>query len=163
MKKLLAVFLAFGLAGCAGSGPRYEEQVSGQSVIAPNEAVITMFRTSSAAVMTGIRAVHVKVGEEKVGTLRPGSYRRLQVTPGAHVLVAALQGDPGSCEVTVSVTGGQEYFFEVAPRMGAVLGALNPTSYLAGAALGSCRGSVTIRPLAAEEALPRVKSIRAME
>lgn len=162
MSRVFLLILAISLSGCAG-GLRYEDHASGAAPIPPAAAAATIFRTSGGAVMTGIRSVLVKVGGEKVGSLPPGSYRQIQLTPGKHVLAATLQGDIGKCEVEMVADGGKEYFFEIEPRAGALLSALNPSSYFTNSALGQCSGSITIRRLSAEEALPRVNSTRAVD
>lgn len=160
LKTLAATTLLAVLTGCAATGPKYSEVITGQ--VSPLSARLIVFRTKESSQYSG-RAASVKIDGNASGSCGFGGFNTFDVVPGRHVIAVDMWGSPGKCELSVDVSGGGSYFFEVQPRLGNLLSFLG--AGVIGASLESvgqqCGGAFSIAPVDAPAALPKLNELRA--
>jgi predicted small lipoprotein YifL len=114
-KRLLVLFVAIALAACAATGPMYSEQAATTAGIPPQSARLTVFRTA-ADTQHSSRSAVVRIDGKERGSCEFAGFQTFYVLAGHHALTVELSDWPGKCSLSVDVMGGEEYFFEVAPR-----------------------------------------------
>jgi len=134
VRRIPALGFAFLLAACAGGGPSFEQHIAAQPEVARASARLTVYRTADHPAFFG-RAVAVKLDGRELGTCDYAAFRTFYVPTGDHVLGVELWDVPGTCRLSVGLMGGEDYFFEIAPRQELVLSSL----------LGSLLGGTGLR------------------
>lgn len=170
-KSLSVLGLSIALAACAATGPRYAEHIGALPDIPRQSTRLTVFRTAEYMQYSG-RSATVKIDERELGGCDFAGYQTFYVNSGPHVLTVEMWDAPGTCSLSTNVLGGEEYFFEISPRienwaagfLGAMVGALGGSAARAGApfaVMGSesagkpCGGAFSI--VAVEEGIARRK------
>jgi hypothetical protein len=178
MRNLLIAAVSLCLAACAADGLPYPEHPA-SSLVVSSVAKVTIFRGND-TLLYSARSARLIVDGERAGKLATGGFKAFKVDPGPHTFMVQMWDAPGSCEVTVDIQPGVDYFYEVAPRPasfaastpGALLLGASPAGVLFGAGasaaaetVGSsgknCDGLFSIVPVAAALALPKVSALRA--
>jgi hypothetical protein len=139
-KNLAVLGLALALAGCAATGPRYAEHVAALPEIPRQSTRLTVFRTADST-QYYTRSATVKIDGRELGGCDFAGYQTFYVKAGPHVLTVETSDAPGTCRLSTNFLGGEEYFFEIAPRtenwtagfLGALVGAIGAGVGLAGA------------------------------
>ena len=163
--------LSIALAACAATGPRYGEHIAALQDIPRQSTRLTVFRTAENMQYSG-RSATVKMDGRELGGCDYAGYQTFYVKAGPHVLTVDMWDAPGTCRLTTNVLGGEEYFFEISPRienwaagfLGSLVGVMGGAVGLAVvpfAAMGSesagkeCGGAFSI--VAVEESIGRRK------
>ena len=149
MEKFTGIILAVVFfAGCAATGPKYMEQVSQLPVVKENSARLFVFRTGEFAQYSG-RAASVKLDGTTIGKCEYKGFNVFNIPASSHTLAVDMWDSPGSCLLKIEVEPRNEYYFEIKPRSGNLMGAL--FGGLVGAAAESagkeCGGAFMIEPV----------------
>jgi hypothetical protein len=149
MKKFTGILVAVAFfSGCAATGPKYTEQLSHLPVVKENSARIFVFRTGEFAQYSA-RAASVKLDGTSIGKCEYKGFNIFDVPASTHTLTVDMWDSPGSCSLKIEVDQHNEYYFEIKPRSGNLMGAL--FGGLVGAAAESagkeCGGAFMIEPV----------------
>lgn len=113
----LLIIAAAAVSGCAATvsmAPAAEDVAAKQFMPAAGEANIYIVRedrfTGSAV------AFEIQVDGTSVGSLAPGTYLLIEVDPGEHVISSTTNENQEVRRLVAEA--GNNYFFEVTPRMG---------------------------------------------
>ncbi len=86
------------------------------------------------------------------------------ITVGTHILTVYMWDHPGTCELPIDVSGGSEYFFEIKPRTGSLVGVFIPYVGILGAAIESagkqCGGAFSVEPIDKDLAIPKLVELK---
>jgi hypothetical protein len=104
---------------------------AGLPEVPPHSTRFTVYRTAASMQFSG-RAATVRIDGKEFGSCEFAGYQVFHVRAGPHVLAVNMWDAPGSCSLSIDVLGGEDYFFEIAPRqeslvamtLGTVIGAL---------------------------------------
>lgn len=130
------VVLLFSLAllcGCAATGPKYSENQSAMPALDSGSARIFFFRKSR--FMSSLSDAEIHINDDKVGECANGAYFYTDTKPGSIRIMADNTGTPGTHEISKTVKGGREYYFEVLVNeeyvnAGAILGILGQLAFV---------------------------------
>jgi len=154
-------FMSVLVSGCAATGPNYSKHVSEASAQDASSARLVVFRTRESSQYSG-RAVSVKVDGKSLGSCDYAGFNVFDITAGKHTLTVDMWDSPGACELPIDVSGGSEYFFEIKPRPGNLVGGL--VGGLLGAAIESagkqCGGAFAVEPIAKDLAIPKLAELK---
>ena len=170
-KSLSILGLSIALAACAATGPRYAEHAAALPDIPRQSTRLTFFRTADSMQYSG-RSATVKIDGRELGGCDFAGFQTFYVRAGPHVLSVGMWDAPGTCSLSTSVLGGEEYFYEISPSvenwaagfLGAMVGALGgsaaqagaPFAFMASESAGkTCGGAFSI--VAVEEGIARRK------
>jgi hypothetical protein len=163
------------LAGCAATGERYSGHAAVLTDLARDNTRITVFRTTEHSTYGGTSAT-VRIDGRIVGGCEYGGYVVFFTTPGSHVLAVDQAGAPGACSLAADLIGGEDYFYEIAPRsessmanlLGTLVGALGGQAIIGSyAGMGAesagkrCGGGFSIERVAEDAALGKLTHLRA--
>ena len=170
-KSLAVLGFAIVLVACAATGPRYPEYVAALPDIPRQSTRLTVFRTAESTQYSA-RSATVKIDGRELGSCDFAGYQSFYVKAGPHVLTVEMWDAPGTCRLSTNLLGGEEYFYEVSPRvenwiagfLGALVGGMGDRVAQAGApfaVMGSesagmkCGGAFSI--VGVEEGIARQK------
>lgn len=157
-----AILVAAGLlvSGCAAKGKLYPQH-AGVLGVPDSTARVVVYRTR-ASKQFGVRDAAIKVDGNEVGSCSYAGYAIFDVPPGAHVLATDVWDAPGKCEISVVLSGGHRYFYQVQPRTAAMGAAM--IGGVVGAAIESarkqCGGAFAIDSVDEDQALAELKDLR---
>ncbi|KQV56390.1 MULTISPECIES: DUF2846 domain-containing protein [unclassified Duganella] len=116
MKQIAFVaLLASLLAGCAASGPLYNDYRQSVSDVGNSKARLVLYRTGESMIGSA-RSIRARVDGEVVGYVDHKGFNVFDVEPGAHLLQADLVDSAGACNLNLEAVAGKTYYFEVTPR-----------------------------------------------
>jgi hypothetical protein len=170
-KSLPVLGLSIALAACAATGPRYADHAAALPDIPRQSTRLTVFRTADSSQYSG-RSASVKIDGRELGSCDFAGYQTFYVNAGPHVLSVGMWDAPGTCSLSTNILGGEEYFYEISPRveswaasfLGAMLGMLGGSAAQAGTPFAvmaaessgkACGGAFSI--VAVEEGIARRK------
>lgn len=177
--KLLPVLaLAAMLAACAATGPRYGETAAGSASVPEEVSRLAVYRTEAHHQYAGA-AADVKLDGTTLGSCDHGGFATFDVPAGIHVLGIDAASTIGKCEITIDVSGGNRYYYEISPRVehyvasmpGLVISAFGPVGFIVGvittlvgqsseAARTACGGPFSIAPVSEDVALLALPALR---
>jgi hypothetical protein len=164
MKRLLLLSLIIITSGCAATGNNFIKNQSQLKQLDSNKSRIYVFRTGE-SMQYSARAVSVKVDDSIKKSCAYKGFNVIDVNAGGHQIQADMWDSPGKCTITVNLSPQTEYFFEVKPRSGNLIGAL--AGGLAGAAIESagktCGGAFSIEEVEPSLASEKIKTLNLSE
>jgi hypothetical protein len=160
--RLPGVILLSGLmAGCAATGPSFTEHQSSSGAVPASSARLYFFRTRETAQYSA-RSASIKIDGNGVGGCDYAGFSLFDVTPGKHLVTVDMWDSPGTCALPIEVAAGNEYYLEIKPRTGNLIGAL--AGGLIGAAAESsgkeCGGAFSVEPVARASAVPSLSDLK---
>jgi hypothetical protein len=105
------------LSGCAATGPTFKEHLAASSLAPSTSGRLVFFRTKDTQVYSAVPA-SVRVDGMPVAACDYAGFNVVDVPAGRHVVSvsSARWNMPGSCDLAVAVTAGDQHFFEIKPR-----------------------------------------------
>lgn len=174
LRLTLLAMLALSLTGCAASGKLYDAASWDADITQPNQARITVFRTTETLLAAGRDA---KVSLNSTGESKycaHGGYASFNSKAGKQVLSVELTPEQNRCEVPLTLLPGEEQFFEVKPNKDLIMSRAISAGFSAGLAsngvygvgaggsgqLPNCTSYFSLVPVAREEAVKLLVDIR---
>jgi hypothetical protein len=177
--KLVPVLvLAAMLAGCAATGPRYAETAASSTSVPDEASRLVVYRSAAHRQYAGA-AAEVKLEGTALGSCDYEGFATFDVPAGIHVLGIDAASTIGKCEITIDVSGGNRYYYEISPRVehyvasmpGLVISAFGPVGFIVGvittlvgqsseAARTACGGPFSIAPVSEDVALLALPALR---
>jgi hypothetical protein len=159
---LITIFLLLGvLSGCAATGATYAKHISEASPQDASKARLVVFRTRENS-QYAARAVSVKVNGEGMGSCEYAGFKVLDVAAGKHTLTVDIWDSPGTCNLPIEIAAGGEYFFEINPRSGNLLGTM--LGGIVGAAIESsgkqCGGAFEVTAIEKNVAISKLADLK---
>ncbi len=115
-KSLPVLGLSIALTACAATGPRYADHAAALPDIPRQSTRLTVFRTADSSQYSG-RSAAVKIDGRELGSCDFAGYQTFYVNAGPHVLSVGMWDAPGTCSLSTNILGGEEYFYEISPRV----------------------------------------------
>jgi hypothetical protein len=173
--KLCAVMLVVSaLTGCAASGELYNDVLKKQVAVDAEKGKLIFFRNTSTMAASGV-AARVMVDNANLKYVSYGGFTIYPVPPGPYHLSVHLGVETNRCQMRVSVSPGEELFFELKPNKErifseAISGGINagfahkgiygaPAPYQEGA-VPVCGSYFSMVQRSREDALRELESIR---
>lgn len=140
--RLHSIFLALSisLAGCAATGKLYDTNAWDAEINQPNQARVTVFRTTETMAASG-SAAHVTLGYGATKYCAYGGYTSLDTKAGKQVLTVKLRPETNRCEVPVTLLPGEERFFEIKANRDFIVGRAISAGMSAGLAFNGIYGT----------------------
>lgn len=162
VRAFISIFILLGLmSGCAATGSSYSKHVSEAHALEQNKSRLVLFRTRENSQYAG-RAVAIKLNGEALGSCDYAGFNVFDIAAGKHILSVDIWDSPGVCNLDIEVNGGNEYYYEVSPRSGNLLGAL--LGGLIGTAIESsgkkCGGAFSIESITKEVANTKLTDLK---
>jgi hypothetical protein len=164
MKGACAVALVISIYGCAATGPSYQD--FSQSIgVNQAKAHLFLFRTKE-TFQASARTASVKINGTYAAGVQHGGFALVEVQPGKHILTVDLPDIAGQCDLAIDTAAGNEYYFEVKPRVESLGGmGLIPALIAKGDRPWSpnrseCKGSFYAEPLEKNSALQKLKELK---
>ncbi len=97
-----------------------------------------------------------------MGSCDYAGFKVFDIIAGKHTLTVDVWDSPGTCELPIDVSGGNEYFFEIKPRLGNFLGGLlgGPIGSAIESSGKQCGGAFAVEPVAKELAIPKLADLK---
>jgi len=121
LHSILLAALTISLTSCAATGKLYDATAWDAEITQPNQARVTVFRTTETMVAAG-SAAHVTLGGSATKYCAYGGYTSLDTGAGKQVLTVKLRPEKNRCEVPVTLLPGEERFFEIKTNRDFVVG-----------------------------------------
>jgi hypothetical protein len=154
-------FISALVSGCAATGQKYSEKLNATNVQTASSARLVVLRTRESSQYSA-RSVSVKVDGQSVGSCDYAGFNIFDVSVGKHSLIVDMWDSPGTCELPIDLAGGNEYFFEIKPRSGNLVGML--LGGIIGAAIETsgkqCGGAFAVEPISKDLAVPKLADLR---
>jgi hypothetical protein len=163
-KTILTLLILATLNGCAATGAAYSVASHSEQLDA-DKARLILFRTRESSAMSA-RTASVKLDNKPVEGVKYAGFTFIDTNPGLHSLAVDLPDTFGKCLLSIEVTNGNEYFFQIRPRLetlfiGGAVGAILADGQPASPKREDCKGSFFIEQVEksiAQEKLNELKS-----
>jgi hypothetical protein len=163
MKVAGALALFISIYGCAATGPSYQE-FSQSMGVNQTKARLLLFRTKETA-QASVRTASVKINGAYAAGVQHGGFAVVEIPPGKHTLTVDLPATWGQCDLVIDTAAGNEYYFEVKPRVENLGLGLIPTLIAKGERPWSpdrseWKGSFYAEPIEKNNALQKLKELK---
>ena len=159
MKAFLALSIIAFLAGCSATGPKYGEVAPAFPSLDPSKVRMTFLREPKLLYVALDARVEVDGG--RVGSLASGAFTYIDQEPGQTVVTVDNWSFPGRYVISVNLSAGEEYFFEIFPRsesyMPGILGGM--IGLAIDASVNENSGAFKVVPISKEAAEQKLLSL----
>lgn len=158
---IIVVLFSLFLAGCAATGATYTEHLATSTSASAANARLVVFRTRD-SVQYSARTASLKIDGSPVAGCDYAGFNVFDIKPGKHVVTVDMAASPGTCNLPIDVVAGKNYYLEIKPRTGSLMGTL--AGGLIGAAVESsgkeCGGAFSAEPVSEDVATPKLKDLK---
>lgn len=158
--RVLLLFVAAAVTGCAATGHTYAEDHATRTGLSPGNSRLTILRGDH--FQYSGRSVRIGLDGTTIGGVDYKGFNVFDVSSGRHVLAADMWDAPGKCEAALDLKPAHVYYFEVVPReeslySGLAFGVLGMAAESAGKQCGGAFGIIPVPEGTAVRALQRLR------